>query len=198
MPDMFTGIIQSVGQLQSSELIENDLKVIIDTGTLDMSDVQLGDSIAVDGICLTVTAFDDKCMQADVSIETMNKTTVANWQPGCRLNLEKSLSLGDRLGGHMVSGHVDAITECLNKQESGRSWIYEFAIPEHLYKYLVVKGSVTINGTSLTVNLIDQKRLSVNLVAHTLENTNLGDVEAGDQVNIEIDMIARYVEKMME
>ena len=195
---MFTGIIQSVGHLQSSEKVGNDLKVIINTGTLDMSDVQLGDSIAVDGICLTVTAFDDTHMQADVSIETMNKTTVAHWQPDCRLNLEKSLSLGDRLGGHLVSGHVDAVTECLKKQVSGRSWIYEFAIPEQLYKYLVVKGSVTINGTSLTVNLMDRSRLSVNLVAHTLENTNLGDVEVGDKVNIEIDMIARYVEKMME
>jgi len=195
---MFTGIIQSVGRLQSSELIGDDLKICIDTGTLDMSDVQLGDSIAIDGICLTVTAFSDNHMEADVSIETMNKTTVAQWQPGSKLNLEKSLSLGDSLGGHLVSGHVDAVTACTFKQESGRSWIYAFQVPQHLYKYLVVKGSVTINGTSLTINEMDHEQLSVNLVAHTLDNTNLGDVEVGDRVNIEVDMIARYVERMME
>ena len=195
---MFTGIIQSVGQLQSKTLIGEDLKVIINTGTLDMSDVGLGDSIAVDGICLTVTAFDENSMEADVSIETMNKTTVADWGAGKRLNLEKSLSLGDRLGGHLVSGHVDAITHCTKKMESGRSWIYHFALPEQLHKYLVFKGSITINGTSLTVNLIDASTFSVNLVEHTLEHTNLGDIGPGDAVNIEVDMIARYVEKMMD
>lgn len=194
---MFTGLIQSVGTIVSNNQINGDLQFIIDTKFSDMSDVELGDSIAINGVCLTVTHIDYKNISVDVSVETMQKTDVNNWQIGTQLNLEKSLTLKDKLGGHMVSGHVDAMAECIAIQNSARSTIYQFKIPSKLDKYIVNKGSLAINGVSLTVNEIEECVVSVNLIPHTLDHTNLGLLKIGDQVNIEIDTIARYVEKML-
>jgi riboflavin synthase len=194
---MFTGIIQSVGVIETREPTGDDFRFVVKTNFEDMNDVALGDSIAMNGVCLTVTDIDDDKIAVDVSVETMSKTDVGDWQAGTRLNLEKSLTLNDKLGGHMVSGHVDALATCTQIEPSGRSTIYEFEIPKHLDKYFVNKGSVGINGVSLTVNTIENCVLSVNLIPHTLSHTNLGDLKMGDKVNIEIDTIARYVEKML-
>jgi riboflavin synthase len=193
---MFTGIIQSVGHVVTREKTGDDFRFIIASNFDKMSDVALGDSIAMDGVCLTVTQIDGDKIVADVSVETMSKTNVGGWKAGTRLNLEKSLTLNDKLGGHMVSGHIDAMARCTEVFESGRSFVYRFEIPKHLDKYIVTKGSIGINGVSLTVNTIEDYILSVNLIPHTLAHTNLGDLSVGDQVNIEIDTIARYVEKM--
>lgn len=194
---MFTGIIQSVGQLLSSQKIAGDYRFEIATGFTDMTEIQLGDSIAVDGVCLTVDAIAGDQISVDVSLETVAKTTANQWHKASKLNLEKSLCLKDKLGGHLVSGHVDATAKCLNKTSSARSVVYEFEIPDHLKKYVVNKGSIGINGVSLTVNKITANIISINLIPHTIENTNLGLLQAGDMVNIEIDTIARYVEKML-
>jgi len=194
---MFTGIIQSVGQLLSSQETAGDYRFKIATGFADMTEVQLGDSIAVDGICLTVDAITGDQISVDVSLETVAKTTVNQWHRASKLNLEKSLCLKDKLGGHLVSGHVDATAECINKTSSARSVVYEFEIPDHLKKYVVNKGSICINGVSLTINQITSNIISVNLIPHTIENTNLGLLKLGGLVNVEIDTIARYVEKML-
>lgn len=194
---MFTGIIQSVGHIYNKQEKNGDFQFIIDSQFKDMSDVQLGDSIAMNGVCLTVTSIDETKVTVDVSIETLSLTDVKDWQVGSQLNLEKSMTLQDKIGGHMVSGHVDGLAECMAITSSARSTIYQFKIPESLDKYIVKKGSIAINGVSLTVNEIDKHVLSVNLIPHTIEHTNLGLLKVGDQVNIEIDTIARYVEKML-
>lgn len=194
---MFTGIIQAVGHVRDVQKNGGDLQFEITTNFTDMSDVQLGDSIAINGVCLTVTNIEDDVITADVSIETITKTNVSYWHKGSYLNLEKSLTLKDKLGGHLVSGHVDAVAKCINITNSARSTIYNFIIPDDLTKYVVNKGSICINGVSLTVNEIKANEISINLIPHTLEHTNLGLLHIGDSVNIEIDTIARYVEKML-
>ena len=195
---MFTGLIQSVGQVVDVQNKSGDLEFTIATKFNNMSDVELGDSIAINGICLTVTKFQEDNIWVDVSTETIDKTNISSWQIGSKLNLEKSLTLKDKLGGHMVSGHVDAMGECVNITTSARSTVYQFKIPSHLDKYIVNKGSIGVNGVSLTVNTIENNVFSVNLIPHTLEHTNLGLLAVGDSVNIEIDTIARYVEKMLQ
>jgi len=195
---MFTGIIQSVGSIVDKQHKQGDFQFVIQTQFADMTDVDLGDSIACNGVCLTVTEINDGQISLDVSLETLSKTQVGDWQVGSAINLEKSLTLKDKLGGHMVSGHVDAVAHCMGIERSARSTIYQFKIPQNLDKYIVKKGSVAINGVSLTVNEIDDCVLSVNLIPHTLEHTNLGQLKQGDKVNIEIDTIARYVEKMLQ
>ena len=194
---MFTGLIQSVGKVVSKHQKGGDLQFVIETHFHDMTEVQLGDSIAINGVCLTVTTINNSQVSVDVSVETIQKTDVSNWQLGTQLNLEKSLTLKDKLGGHMVSGHVDAMAECVSIEASARSTVYQFSVPSALDKYIVKKGSLAISGVSLTVNNIEDCVVSVNLIPHTIENTNLGLIETGDKVNIEIDTIARYVEKML-
>ncbi|MFK8010484.1 MAG: riboflavin synthase [Marinicellaceae bacterium] len=194
---MFTGLIQSVGCINSKRRKQGDLQFVIDTKFTDMSDVELGDSIAINGVCLTVTSIKGTQISVDVSSETIDKTEARFWQEGTQLNLEKSLTLKDKLGGHMVSGHVDAVAKCINLEKVGISSVYQFKIPSNLDRFVVKKGSLAINGVSLTVNEIQDCVVSVNLIPHTLEHTNLGLLKTGDQVNIEIDTIARYVEKMM-
>lgn len=194
---MFTGLIQAVGQIQDVQEKNGDLQFTIDTGFNSMQDVELGDSIACDGVCLTVTAINQKCIDVDVSVETINKTTVSQWIRGSLVNLEKSLTLQDKLGGHLVSGHVDAQGTCRSITESARSNVYEFEIPNELTKFVVDKGSITINGVSLTVNTIKNNLISINLIPHTMDHTNLGQINVGDSINLEIDTIARYVEKML-
>ncbi|HFC31010.1 MAG TPA: riboflavin synthase [Oceanospirillales bacterium] len=194
---MFTGIIQSLGQIVVIHEDQGDKHFAIQTNFKDMSDVAIGDSIACNGVCLTVTSIESDTISVDVSLETLAKTQVGQWQIGTSINLEKSLCLKDKLGGHLVSGHVDAVAQCLAIEASARSTIFHFKIPTELDKYVVKKGSIAVNGVSLTVNSIKNNVFSVNLIPHTLAHTNLGQLQIGSEVNIEIDTIARYVEKMV-
>ena len=182
---MFTGIVQSVGTILRVAPLE------IDAGGLDLSDVRVGDSICVQGVCLTVTATTGRGFTADVSGETLRVTTGLD-RPG-KVNLEKSLALGDRLGGHLVSGHVDGVGELARRDGS----VFAFKMPARLRRYVAMKGSVCIDGVSLTVNAVDGEMFEVNLIPHTLEVTTLGRLEKGAKVNLEVDLIARYVERML-
>ncbi len=195
---MFTGIIQKIGQVIDKKEQSGDFRFVVKTNFSQPEKIQLGDSIAMDGVCLTVTKINQDQVDLDVSVETVNKTTVAKWQIGTSLNLEPAMTLQDQLGGHIVSGHVDAIGKCISRVPSARSEIFEFKIPVELTKFVVNKGSITINGVSLTVNSIEKDILSVNLVPHTMSHTNLGALQVDDTVNVEVDTIARYVEKMLQ
>ena len=195
---MFTGIIQKVGDVVEKKELSGDIQFTIKTHFEQPERIMLGDSIAMDGVCLTVTEKQQDVVRVDVSVETMDKTTVNRWQPGSKVNLEPAMTLQDQLGGHLVSGHVDAVGQCLHREPSARSEVFTFEIPEHLSMYVVDKGSITINGVSLTVNQITGNRISINLVPHTMAHTNLGALNPGDPVNIEVDTIARYVAKMLQ
>lgn len=196
---MFTGIIQSVGQVGSIQAVTGgDWRLGISVGKLDMSDVQLGDSIAVNGVCLTVVEMTSSSFTADVSNETLTVSAFAGLTQGSRVNLEKALRLSDRLGGHLVSGHVDGVGQVKSITADGRSWRYVFALPESLSRYVSAKGSITINGVSLTVNGVTKDQFDVNLVPHTLQETTLGDLVVGSKVNLEVDVIARYLERLLQ
>lgn len=191
---MFTGIIQSVGAISKATPAGQDMQLVIQTNTLDMSDVQLGDSIAVNGVCLTVIKLEPACFHAHVSHETLSVTVGLNQpQP---VNLEKALRLNDRLGGHLVSGHVDGVGTVVSFQALGGCWKLDIRAPHDISKYIAVKGSICVNGVSLTVNTIHNDIFSINLIPHTLENTMLKNLQAGQSVNLEVDQIARYVERM--
>jgi riboflavin synthase len=193
---MFSGIIADVGNITRAEDRSGGLRLSVATHALGMDDVQLGDSIAVNGVCLTVVEKDSKAFTVDVSRETLN-CTVGLEQQGARVNLEKALRLADRLGGHLVSGHVDGVGEVVSFTNLGESWKLTVRAPQALAKYVAVKGSITINGVSLTVNEEDGAVFSVNLIPHTLAVTTLNELRAGARVNLEIDLIARYVERML-
>jgi len=196
---MFTGIIQSVGSIKSATAVGEDVKLSIICSNLDMKDVNIGDSIAVNGICLTVVNFNDQFFDAHVSKETLSVTIgLGPEHIGQKVNLEKALRLNDRLGGHLVSGHVDGIGTVLQLQPIGDCWKLELESPVEISKYIAVKGSICVNGVSLTVNAVSGNVFSMNLIPHTLANTNLQFLVAGSQVNLEIDQIARYVERMAE
>ncbi|MDH2917010.1 MAG: riboflavin synthase [Gallionella sp.] len=194
---MFSGIIADVGRIESAQDREGGLRLTIATEVLGMDDVQLGDSIAVNGVCLTVVKMVGNDFVVDVSRETLNCTTGLEEQ-GKRVNLEKALRLSDRLGGHLVSGHVDGVGEVVAFNDIGESWRLIVRAPQALSKYIAVKGSITINGVSLTVNRVAGSEFEVNLIPHTLEMTTLNELQAGAQVNLEIDLIARYVERMLQ
>jgi riboflavin synthase len=193
---MFSGIIADIGSIKQATDREGGLRLVIATGALDLSDVHAGDSIAVNGICLTVVEHTSDSFTVDVSRETLNCTEGLE-AIGEPVNLEKALRLSDRLGGHLVSGHVDGVGEVIGFADLGESWRLDVITPQTLAKYIAVKGSVTINGVSLTVNQVSGDKLSVNLIPHTVAMTNLKSLRAGSRVNLEIDLIARYVERMM-
>lgn len=193
---MFSGIIADIGTITRAEDRSGGLRLSVATRALGMDDVQLGDSIAVNGVCLTVVENNGNAFTVDVSRETLN-CTVGLEQQGARVNLEKALRLADRLGGHLVSGHVDGVGEVVAFTNLGESWKLSVRAPQALAKYIAVKGSITINGVSLTVNEVDGAVFSVNLIPHTLAVTTLNDLCAGVKVNLEIDLIARYVERML-
>ena len=196
---MFTGIIQSVGQVGSIQSVaDGDWRLLISVGKLDMNDVQLGDSIAVNKVCLTVVEMTSSSFVADVSNETLTVSAFTGLTQGSRVNLEKALRLSDRLGGHLVSGHVDGVGQVVSITADGRSWRYVFALPESLARYVSAKGSITINGVSLTVNGVTKDQFDVNLVPHTLQETMLGDLVVGSKVNLEVDVIARYLERLLQ
>ena len=195
---MFTGIIQDVGRLARVESKPDGADWRVATH-LDIGAWQLGDSVAVDGCCLTVTAFPAPGeFAATLSMETLAKTSFSGAEPGRRLNLEPALHLGDALGGHWVTGHVDDVAVVAAVTPAGEHVRMAIEVPAELAGYIVVKGSVTINGVSLTVNAVDKRRFSVNLIPHTLTHTNLGDLAAGDHVNLETDILGRYVERLLE
>jgi riboflavin synthase len=193
---MFTGIVQGVGTVRAIELRGGDVTVVFDTGCITLDDVEPGGSIAVNGVCLTATAFDRTSFTADVSRETLSLTTLRDWQVGARVNLEKALLAGQPLGGHYVTGHVDGVGEVVARHDDARSVRMVFRVPPGLARYVARKGSICIDGVSLTVNGVDRDRFDVNLVPHTLAVTTLGTLQAGSRVNLEVDIIARYVERM--
>ena len=193
---MFTGIIADVGTIADKQERDGGLRLRIATNRLGMEDVQLGDSIAVNGVCLTAVQIEGKSFSVDVSRETLN-CTVGLEQQGAQVNLEKALRLADRLGGHLVSGHVDGVGEVMDFVNLGESWKLVVHTPHELSKYIAAKGSVTINGVSLTVNKIEGTAFEVNLIPHTLQETTLKELHVDSRVNLEIDLIARYVERMM-
>lgn len=194
---MFTGIVLAKGRLTSMAERGGDLELCIDAAGLPNERINIGDSIAVQGACLTVTRKQGACFFADVSRETMAKTTLGELKAGSSVNLEPSLRAGDALGGHMVSGHVDALGRLRKMTEDGRSRRMEFELPTDLMRFVAPKGSICVNGVSLTVNKVEGVRFDVNVIPHTLKETTLGELRVEDKVNIEIDVVARYLDRLM-
>lgn len=194
---MFTGIIQSVGQIAALEPKGEDTRVRVQTNKLDLGDVQLGDSIAVNGVCLTAVELPGDGFWADVSGETLARTSFKHIKTGLAVNLEKALTPDTRLGGHLVSGHVDGLGEITQKYDDGRSVRFHIKAPDELAKYIAEKGSITVDGISLTVNSVAGAEFTLNIVPHTLQETTMGKMQIGDQVNLEVDIIARYLERLL-
>ncbi|HEY1772330.1 MAG TPA: riboflavin synthase [Gammaproteobacteria bacterium] len=194
---MFTGIIQAVGKIEALTPQGGDLRLSIGTGDLPMQDVKLGDSICVSGCCLTVIAKRDRAFDADVSKESLSLTTLGGLKPGSPVNLEKALTLGTPLGGHLVSGHVDGLGVVKSRREEARSARFDIQVPQALKQYIVHKGSVCVDGVSLTVNAIQDDTFDVNIIPHTMDNTVFGQYQPGSKVNLEVDVIARYVERLL-
>jgi riboflavin synthase len=193
---MFTGIIEAVGEIKHITPLEAGICLNIWPGMLDLCDVKIGDSIAVNGVCLTVTTLANGRFSVDVSRETLSCTEGLDKQDG-RVNLEQAMRLSDRIGGHLVSGHVDGIGEVVKFEPIGESYLLVIKVPGSLSKYIVKKGSITVNGVSLTVNETVGDEFEVNLIRHTLAMTTLNDLKTGAKVNLEVDMLARYVEQLM-
>ena len=194
---MFTGIIEAVGQVQRIMPRGGDVRLQISTGKLNLADVKLGDSIATNGICLTVVELTGHGFVADVSNETLRRTCLKTWQVGTAVNLEKALMPTSRLGGHIVSGHVDGLGEIVNIKQDARSVQYQVKAPDELAKYMAEKGSITVDGISLTINVIDGAVFSLNIVPHTVQETNVSSWQVGSMVNLEVDLLARYLERLL-
>jgi len=194
---MFTGIIQAIGKIKRVEQRQGDVRLTVETAGLDLSDAGLGDSIAVNGVCLTAIELSPGQFVADVSNETLSTTTVGHTAVGTQVNLECALQAQTRLGGHLVSGHVDGVGKLIERKADARSVRFTFSMPAEIARYVAQKGSICIDGISLTVNTVDDESFSVNIVPHTLEMTTLGDRQEGDSVNLEVDVIARYLERLM-
>lgn len=194
---MFTGIIQAVGTIRAIAPQSGDVRLTIDAGALALDSVAIGDSISVSGCCLTATSIEGTCFSTDVSRETLSVTTLGECRQGTRVNLESALRAGQALGGHYVTGHVDGIATVLALEDDGRSHRVTFEAPADLARYLARKGSVTIDGVSLTVNEVDGACFGINLIPHTLTVTTLGTLQPGTRVNLEVDIIARYLERLL-
>lgn len=194
---MFTGIIQAVGRIAAVEPRGADLRLRVATGGLDLSDVALGDSIAVSGVCLTAVELPGDGFWADVSGETLDRTILGDLGPGDAVNLEKALTPNTRLGGHLVSGHVDGIGSVVERSDAGRSVQFRLRAPDALARYIAEKGSICVDGISLTVNRVDGSEFELNIVPHTLDQTTMGGFQPGRRVNLEVDVIARYLERLL-
>jgi len=194
---MFTGIIQAIGKIAAIEPKGGDARLRIETGKLDMQDVRTGDSIAVGGVCLTAIEHSAGEFSADVSGETLARTTLGRLRAGDPVNLEKALTLATPLGGHLVSGHVDGVGTVASRRDDGRSVRFRFRAPDTLAKYIAEKGSICVDGVSLTVNAVQGAEFEVNLVPHTLQETTLDRLQSGSGVNLEVDILARYLERLM-
>jgi riboflavin synthase len=195
---MFTGIILAKGRIISLAERQGDLELGIDAAGLDLARTAIGDSVCVQGVCLTVTRIQDSAFFADVSRETLSKTTLGKLKVGSNVNLEPSLRAGDALGGHMVSGHVDAVGNLRRIDQDARSWRLELELPAALTRFVAAKGSISLNGVSLTVNNVDGLRFDVNIIPHTHTVTTLGELRVGDEVNVEIDVVARYLDRLIQ
>jgi riboflavin synthase len=194
---MFTGLIQAVGRVESRESSAGDQRMRIGAGGMPMHDVALGESIAVSGVCLTVVEFDAHGFAVDVSNETLALTTLGSLAAFAPVNLERAMLPTDRLGGHLVSGHVDGVGEVLSIAVDARSQRWRFGAPRALLRYVAGKGSICVDGVSLTVNGVDEEGFDVNLIPHTLANTAFGAMRIGSAVNLEVDLVARYVERLL-
>ncbi len=203
---MFTGIIAAIGKVESLQAKGGDIRLQITSADLDLTDISLGDSIANNGVCLTVVAMDNAKISFDVSRETLDCTSLGSLSAGSQVNLEKSLAVGDRLGGHFVSGHVDGLGKVVARQQSARSVIFRVEVPAELDRYIAEKGSICIDGTSLTVNNLNRHPhaggdpinwFEVNIIPHTLQHTIMHNYRIGTQVNLEVDLIARYLERLL-
>jgi riboflavin synthase len=193
---MFTGIITAVGTVSSTMLINGDMRATIDVGTLDLTDVTVGDSISVNGVCLTVIEVAGNCFTADISAETLSCTNFAMLTSGMHVNLEKAMQATARLHGHIVTGHIDGTGRVLSIEPDARSIRVMIEIPDQLTRYVCKKGSVCIDGVSLTVNAVDDRSVSVNIIPHTMQQTRFAGYCVGTTVNIEVDIIARYLERL--
>ena len=194
---MFTGIVEAVGTLAAIMPKGEDITVTVSSNALDMSDVKLGDSIATNGVCLTVVAFNANSYSADLSLETLNKTGFTHYQVGDKVNLEKAMLPTTRFGGHIVSGHVDGLGEIVERNHVGRSIEFWVAMPVELSKYVAEKGSITVDGISLTVNALRKNAFKLTIVPHTGEETTIADFHVGRKVNLEVDVLARYMERLL-
>ena len=195
---MFTGLVQAVGHIDAREARDGDLRLRIATGGLDMAGVQLGESIAVNGVCLTVVAFDAHFFEVDASNETLALTTLGALADGAPVNLERALLPTTRLGGHLVAGHVDGMGVVASKFDDGRSQRWRFTAPGALLRYVAVKGSICVDGVSLTVNAVDHHAFDVNLVPHTIVHTAFAATPVGAAVNLDVDLVARYAERLLQ
>jgi riboflavin synthase len=194
---MFTGIIQAIGKIESAQPKGGDCRLKIATGKLSLADAALGDSIAVNGVCLTAIELGEGFFCADVSNETLAHTTLKNAVSGESVNLELALTATTRLGGHIVSGHVDGVGRIIGREADGRSIRFTIEAPAELARYIAVKGSICLNGISLTVNNVNGAQFELNIVPHTLVETTLGQLDVGSEVNLEMDVIARYLERLV-
>jgi riboflavin synthase len=194
---MFTGIVETVGEVTEQLILGGDVRLAVRASALDWRQVQLGDSIATNGICLTVVEKLVAGFRADVSRETLSLTTLGDWRPGTQVNLEQALRPQSRLGGHMVSGHVDGLGEVISRQGDARSERLRIRAPDALAKYIAHKGSITVDGTSLTVNGVAGAVFELNIVPHTLRQTVIQNYQVGTRVNLEVDLIARYLERLL-
>ena len=194
---MFTGIIQAKGRIKKIEKVGGDKRLLIDSAGLPLADLELGASIAINGVCLTAVEFIEQGFWADVSVETLTHTTLGDLLEGSSVNLEKSLTPSSSLGGHWVSGHVDGVGEVIERYEDARSWRFAIRSPEPFAKYIAQKGSICIDGTSLTVNAVNATVFEINIIPHTWENTSFKFLTIGSHLNIEVDVIARYVARLM-
>lgn len=195
---MFTGIIQSAGTVAAIDAVDQGVRMRIHCPELAPADWREGDSVAVSGCCLTALALDDQGFSADLSAETLARTSLGDLKPGGRVNLEPAMALGDRLGGHLVSGHVDGLAEVVDVHPVGESHRLRLRVPEALARFVAEKGSVTLDGVSLTVNAVAGHEFEVNLIPHTWQVTTLGERAVGDRVNLEIDLLARYLDRLLQ
>jgi riboflavin synthase len=194
---MFTGIVQAVGNIQSREMRNGDARLVVNTGILDMASVSLGDSIAVNGVCLTAVEYSTNNFSADVSGESLSRTTLGDLKSGSKVNLEMAVTPTTHLGGHLVSGHVDGVGEVVKRWDDARSERFVIKAPDSLAKYIAEKGSICVDGISLTVNGIAGCEFELNIVPHTLDSTTMGEFKVGQHVNLEVDIIARYLERLL-
>lgn len=193
---MFTGLVEEIGTVETLEQLDNAVRLTV-SGPTVTSDAAPGDSIAVDGVCLTVVDSSNGAFTADVMKETLDRSRLGSYEPGSRVNLERAVSVGTRLGGHIVQGHVDGVGELISRAPSEHWDVLRFSLPSALCRYVVEKGSIAINGTSLTVSAVGEDYLEVSLIPTTLRDTTFGELAVGETVNFEVDVVAKYVEKMV-
>jgi riboflavin synthase len=195
---MFTGIVEALGWIEAVEAVGGDRRMRFVSDNDYLAGLQLGDSVAVSGVCLTAVQLLPRGFAADLSVETLDATTAGQWQPGRAVNLERALTPAKPLGGHLMSGHVDGVGRLVEKHEEARSWRLTFEAPQALAKYIARKGSIAIDGISLTVNDVEKNRFGVNIIPQTWSHTTLGALAAGGQVNLEVDLLARYLERLLQ